>query len=82
LYGKNLQIQIINWSIRFPRLVRKTLASCSDSTDAKKDGGDKGGADQRRFYKRLLTVADERYDEHLGTLNQSGKESKHGKKTR
>jgi hypothetical protein len=45
-------------------------------------GGDKGGADQRRFYKRLLTVADERYDEHLGTLNQSGKESKHGKKTR
>ena len=45
-------------------------------------GGDKGGADQRRFYKRLLTVADERYDDHLGTLNQSGKESKHGKKTR
>ncbi|NCV15636.1 MAG: addiction module toxin RelE [Betaproteobacteria bacterium] len=45
-------------------------------------GGDKGGADQRRFYKRLLTVADERYDEHLGNLTQSGKESKHGKKTR
>ncbi|NDB99723.1 MAG: addiction module toxin RelE, partial [Betaproteobacteria bacterium] len=39
-------------------------------------GGDKGGADQRRFYKRLLTVADERYDEHLGNLTQSGKESK------
>jgi hypothetical protein len=45
-------------------------------------GGDKGGADQRRFYKRLLAVADERYDEYLSTLNQSGKESKHGKKTR
>ena len=28
-------------------------------------GGDKGGADQRRFYKRLLSTADTRYDEHL-----------------
>ena len=45
-------------------------------------GGDKGGADQRRFYKRLLTVADARYDNHLGTLNQPTKESKHGQKTR
>ena len=45
-------------------------------------GGDKGGADQRRFYKRLLAVADDRYDDHLGTRKQSGKESKHGKKTR
>jgi hypothetical protein len=44
--------------------------------------GDKGGADQRRFYKRLLTVADARYDEHLRTLIQSTKESKNGKKTR
>lgn len=44
-------------------------------------GGDKGGADQRRFYKRLLTVADERYDDHLNTLSQSSKESRHGKKT-
>jgi len=45
-------------------------------------GGDKGGADQRRFYKRLLTVADERYGDHLSTLIQAAKESKHGKKTR
>ena len=45
-------------------------------------GGDKGGADQRRFYKRLLTVADARYDDHLATLSQSTKESKNGKKTR
>jgi len=45
-------------------------------------GGDKGGADQRRFYKRLLSVADARYDDHLVTLSQSTKESKHGKKTR
>ena len=45
-------------------------------------GGDKCGADQRKFYKRLLTVADARYDEHLRTLIQSTKESKNGKKTR
>ena len=45
-------------------------------------GGDKCGADQRRFYKRLLTVADERYDDHLGSLIQPSKESKIGKKTR
>jgi hypothetical protein len=45
-------------------------------------GGDKGGADQRRFYKRLIMVADARYDDHLGTLSQSTKESKNGKKTR
>ena len=45
-------------------------------------GGDKGGADQRRFYKRLLAMADARYDDHLVTLSQSTKESKHGKKTR
>ncbi len=45
-------------------------------------GGDKAGADQRRFYKRLITVADERYDNHLNTLSQPSKESKHGKKTR
>jgi hypothetical protein len=45
-------------------------------------GGDKGGADQRRIYKRLLIVADARYDDHLSTLSQSTKESKNGKKTR
>ena len=45
-------------------------------------GGDKSGADQLKFYKRLLTVADARYDEHLRTLSQSTKESKNGKKTR
>ncbi len=44
--------------------------------------GDKGGADQRRFYKRLLKVADTRDDEHLGTLSQPTKKSKNGKKTR
>jgi hypothetical protein len=28
-------------------------------------GGDKGGANQKRFYKRLLLTADTRYEEHL-----------------
>lgn len=45
-------------------------------------GGDKGGADQRRFYKRLIQVADDRYDEHVGSLAQQTKENHHGKKTR
>ena len=43
--------------------------------------GDKGGADQRRFYKRLIAVADERFDGHLKTLKTSQKERQHGKKT-
>lgn len=44
-------------------------------------GGDKGGADQRRFYKRLLATADDRYDVHLSELNQAHKESQNGQKT-
>jgi hypothetical protein len=45
-------------------------------------GGDKVGADQRRFYKRLISVADVRYDEHLATLEPTNtKRAKHGKKT-
>ena len=44
-------------------------------------GGDKGGADQRRFYKRLIAIADERFTGHLGTLKVSNKEHRHGKKT-
>ncbi len=45
-------------------------------------GGDKGGADQRRFYKRLIKVADDRYDDHLSQLSEPIKESSDGKKTR
>ena len=45
-------------------------------------GGDKGGADQRRFYKRLINMADDRYDDHLGTMTEPSKELRHGKKTR
>ena len=44
-------------------------------------GGDKGGADQRRFYKRLIATADARFDGHLASLNISSKEQQHGKKT-
>ncbi len=46
-------------------------------------GGDKGGVDQRRFYKRLILQADGRFDDHLSTLNANeGKVGQHGKKTR
>ena len=44
-------------------------------------GGDKGGADQRRFYKRLIAVADQRFSGHLETLKTSKTERQHGKKT-
>lgn len=45
-------------------------------------GGDKGGADQRRFYRHLIRVADARLDEHLATLKRDSKESDDGKKAR
>jgi len=46
-------------------------------------GGDKGGADQRLFYRRLIAVADVRYSNHLTSLNTAQtKETKNGKKTR
>jgi len=46
-------------------------------------GGDKGGADQRLFYRRLIAVADGRYDKHLTSLiTPKTKEAKNGKKTR
>jgi hypothetical protein len=45
-------------------------------------GGDKGGADQRRFYKRLIQVADDRYGDHIATLEKQAKEVPRGKKTR
>lgn len=31
-------------------------------------GGNKRGADQRRFYQSLITVADARYESHLSNL--------------
>jgi hypothetical protein len=43
-------------------------------------GGNKAGADQRRLYKRLISVADARFDEYLAELKEMVKERKHGKK--
>jgi hypothetical protein len=31
-------------------------------------GGDKGGVDQKRYYKRLIATADRRFDEHIASL--------------
>lgn len=46
-------------------------------------GGDKDGADQKRFYKRLIAVADGRFNDHLASLAPDrGTEIKHGKNTR
>lgn len=49
-------------------------------------GGDKAGVDQRRFYRRLIAVADDRYGRHLASLSAkkgggTGKETGHGKKS-
>ena len=45
-------------------------------------GGDKSGANQRRSYRRLIAMADDRYDDHLASLNEDSEDSNHGKKTR
>ncbi len=46
--------------------------------------GDKAGANQRRFYKNLITTADKRFDRHLAELRtteaRAKKEFHHGKK--
>ena len=45
-------------------------------------GGDKGGANQRRVYKRLIAEADDRFDGHLASFaTLDAKERKHGKKS-
>ncbi len=49
-------------------------------------GGDKGGTDQRRFYKRLIATADRRFDSYLAALKaaeggRKPKESSRGKKS-
>ena len=44
-------------------------------------GGDKGGADQRRFYRRLIEVADVRYGDHVAIVRKQTKELGRGKKT-
>ena len=46
-------------------------------------GGDKGGTNQKRFYKRLLGLADACFDTHLASLAAAaaGKEKRHAKKS-
>jgi hypothetical protein len=46
-------------------------------------GGDKGGADQKRFYKRLIGFADARLDGHLAALAAAvaRREKRHAKKS-
>lgn len=49
-------------------------------------GGDKAGVDRRRFYKRIIAVADERFNRHLASLGakegrRTGKETGRGKKS-
>jgi hypothetical protein len=36
-------------------------------------GGDKGGANERRFYKRLIATADRRFDEQLAALKAAAR---------
>ena len=43
--------------------------------------GNKRGLDQRRFYRRLIEKADDRYDDHLAAIN-GRREQQYGKKTR
>jgi hypothetical protein len=31
-------------------------------------GGDKTGVDQRRFYRKLISIADKRFDAHLAAI--------------
>lgn len=50
-------------------------------------GGDKRGADQRRFYKKLIVSADARLDGHLAALDAANvenqvKEKARGKKSK
>lgn len=49
-------------------------------------GGNKAGVDKKRFYKKLIAVADERFERHLASLgakrgDRKGKEKGHGKKS-
>ncbi|MCY3687829.1 MAG: addiction module toxin RelE [Gammaproteobacteria bacterium] len=36
--------------------------------------GDKAGVNEKRFYKKLIAKADERFERHLAAQNETGKE--------
>lgn len=40
--------------------------------------GDKSGVSQKQFYRSLIDRADHRFDDHLNTLTDKRKETKHG----
>ena len=37
--------------------------------------GDKSGGNEARFYKRLIAIADKRFDDHLARLKTNGKKT-------
>ncbi len=65
---KELRVKVLKVQWRFAFAfdpARKTVVLC---------GGAKSGVSQKLFYKRLIDLADKRYDEHLSEL-----ETKHGR---
>jgi hypothetical protein len=66
-----------------PNLGRPTVDTLKGSTHANMK---ESGVGKSRFYKRLVAVADERFDRHLASLRaksdrRTGKEKGHGKKS-
>lgn len=64
---KELRVKVLKMQWRFAFAFdpeRKAVVLC---------GGSKSGVSQKLFYKRLIDLADKRYDEHLSRL-----EKKHG----
>ena len=45
-------------------------------------GGDKGGTDQKRFYRRLIAIADGRLDSYLAALKATEDEGKRKENSR
>lgn len=41
--------------------------------------GDKSGGSEKRFYRQLIKIADERFDSHLAELKAKKKTRKKGK---
>jgi len=65
---KELRVKVLKVQWRFAFAfdpARKAVVLC---------GGAKNGVSQKLFYKRLIDLADKRYDEHLSEL-----ETKHGR---
>ena len=65
---KELRVKVLKVQWRFACAfdpARKAVVLC---------GGAKSGVSQKLFYKRLIDLADKRYDEHLSEL-----ETKHGR---